>query len=817
MLFSKKDKKEDLHRVLPFVDFHDDMAISADGTISVPFKAFLAFQEQYTEQHYIDWTHMLSSSMKELPSGSLLQQIDIYHPDQWHNPSVDSNELDFFKQKQFSYTESRPILHYESYIILSFPGFYKDYTPLSTFYSRDETKNFSKNPFTNLEKRLTIAKKDAAQFRQSVSTNLPLTPLTSDEFSRLVHRCLSLNFKDPEGTLYGGLVKNKEYVEVANRKAQVISLMESSAEPSYTVLDKFGNNGGVCAPLTEGLGRSLDFPHIISRVIRMIDSEAFLKNHFNAFAWSEATKLDERKLQNIRHIRSEMAEFEQTLLQRNEPIVYLSFLVIPFCITDLETLNNYSAQVLAAFAGIGMRGYLETIDTANLFCAALPGNGNQVYRRIPIPLLTAIAHMNSTTPFTGYKEGVLLANRYREPIYFNPFNTDLDNQNAFIFGPSGSGKSFFNGKMIKNRFEAGHIVIVIDSGGTYRHLFEALGGKYIELSAEKSLALNPFLFPSDESGRFLPDSSKIIFLVGLIGKMWKGDLNKNPMSEVKKFLLSQWISDYYRNLSEDVIPTLTGFYDYLQALVAANGKAILDLKKDQLFLFQEFFIVLHPFSHGIYKDHFNALSQDYLVDHRLVCFELEAIKGNSKLYPLVVQILFDFAFEMVAKHPDATKFIDIEEGWTNLDDASREHIEAFYRKGRKTKTSIRIITQDIGEIKSSKIASAIKNNAATFILLYNEKASSREEIGTFLGMNALDMQKYASLRRHNGPGGFREIFIKEMGQSHVWLLEPSLWEHAMFTSHPSERNQIAALAKKHGNIEDGIAEWVYHTKQKYYV
>ncbi|AXI23898.1 AAA-like domain protein [Cardinium endosymbiont of Sogatella furcifera] len=815
MLFSKKDKKEDLHRVLPFVDFHEDMAIAADGTISVPFKASLSFQEQYTEQQYIGWTATLSNSMKELPCNSLMQQVDIYYPDQWHNPSVNIN--DFFAQKQFEHAEGRPILRHESYIILSFPGFYKDYTPLSTFYSSDETKSFSKNTFANLENRLTIAKKDAAQFRQSVSTHLPLTPLTASEFSRLVHRCLSLNFKDPKGTLYGGLVKDKEYVQVANRKAQVISLIESAAQPSYTVLDKFGHNGGVCAPLTEGFGRSLNFPHVISRVIRMIDSEAFLKKHFNSFAWSEATKIDERKLQNIRHIRSEMAEFEQTLLQRNEPIVYLSFLVIPFGITDLETLNNYSAQVLAAFSSIGMRGYLETIDTANLFCTVLPGNGNQVYRRIPIPLLTAVAHMNSATPFTGYKEGVLLANRYREPIYFNPFNTDLDNQNAFIFGPSGSGKSFFNGKMIKDRFEAGHIVIVIDSGGTYRHLFEALGGKYIELSAEKSLSLNPFLFPADESGSYLPDSSKIIFLVQLIGKMWKGDLNENPMSEVETSLLSQWISDYYRDLPKAVIPTLTGFYNYLKELVQANGKDIIDLKKEQLFPFQEFFIVLKPFAHGIHKDHFNSLEQDYLLDHRLVCFELEAIKGNSKLYPLVVQILFDFAFEMVSKHPDAIKFIDIEEGWTTLDDASREHIEAFYRKGRKTKTSIRIITQDIGEIKSSKIASAIKNNAATFILLYNEKACSREEIGDFLGMNALDMQKYASLRRHNGPVGFREIFIKEMGQSHVWLVEPSLWEHAMLTSHPSERNQLAALAKKHENIEDGIAEWVYHTKQKYYV
>jgi len=810
MLFSKKAKKEGLDRVLPFVDFHEDIAISADGTLSVPFKASLSFQEQYTIQNYIDWTTIVASSMKALPCDSLIQQVDIYYPDQWHNPEIDHD--DFFVQKQLKHTEGRPILRHESYIILSFPGLYKDYSPLSTFYSRDETKSFRKNPFDHLEKRLKLAKKDSGQFRQSVSNYLTLTPISAKDFFRLVHRCLSLNFSDPEGTLYSGLVKDKEYVLLAPIKAQVISLKENAPTPSHTVLDKFGQDGGVCAPLTEGLGRSLNFPHMISRVIRMIDSESFLKKHFNAFAWSEATKIDERGLQNIRHIRSEMADFEQTLRDREEPIVYLSMLVIPFGMTDLDTLSGYSSQVLAALSQIGMTGYLETIDTANLFCTALPGNGNQTYRRIPIPLFTAAAHLNSTTPFTGYKEGVLLANRYKEPIYFNPFNRALDNQNGFIFGPSGSGKSFFNGKMIKDRFEAGHIVIVIDSGGTYRHLFQALEGKYIELTTEKSLSLNPFLFPPNTEGKYIPDSSKIIFLVQLIGKMWKGNLNENPMSEVEKALLSKWISLYYKNLKDQEIPTLTGFYNFLQALVEANGKDILDIKNEQLFPFQAFFIVLEPFAHGIYKAHFNALSWDYLSDHRLVCFELEAIKGNSKLYPLVVQILFDFAFEMVAKYPDKTKFIDIEEGWTTLDDSSREHIEAFYRKGRKTKTSIRIITQDIGEIKSSKIASAIKNNAATFILLYNEKASSREEIGEFLGMNDLDMEKYASLRRQNG--GFREIFIKEMGKSHVWLLEPSIWEQALFTSNPSERNKIAALTKKYGSIKDGIVEWVYQTTKE---
>ena len=806
-------KRADLSRVFPFVDFHKNMAIAADGTISFCFKADLVFQDQYTAQNYIDWVTLLAGCIKELPHHTLVQQVDIYFPCQWEN---EARSNDFFASKQQAHQQASAILKHESYIILCFPGICKSYSPLSTFFSREETKNFHKNPFAQLETRLLAAQQTATQFQQNVSSLLQLTLLDAEAYVNLVHRYIALNFANPNGQLNGGFWKEADHINLADQKAQVVSLLESSAEPSYSLCNQMGYHGGVWAPLTDGLERKLNFPHVVTRVIRVIDSELFLKKHFNEWSWSQATKIDERKLQNIQHIKEEMATLEHTLKERNEPIVQLALLVIPFGRVTLATLQQYSAEVVAAFAQIGMRGYIEDIDTANLFFAALPGNAGQIYRSFPIPLLTAVAHLNSTTPFTGHQAGVLLANRYKEPIYFNPFNTNLDNQNAFIFGPSGSGKSFFNGKMIKDRFEAGHIVIVIDSGGTYRNLFKALGGKYVELTTEQPLALNPFLFHPNQQGLYIPDGNKILFLVQLIGKMWKGDLNKNPMNEVEKSLLSKWIMWYYTALKAGAIPTLTTFIDYLKQLVDSNTAEIISLKSAQLFDFQAFFIVLDPFAYGAYTDHFNATTQDYLLDHRLVCFELESIKSNSRLYPLVVQILFDFAFEMVAFHPEAIKFIDIEEGWTTLDDSSSEHIESFYRKGRKTKTSIRIITQDIQEIQSSTIAGAIKNNAASFILLYNDKASSRAEIGEFLGMNELDMQKYASLRRHNGPNGFREIFIKEMSASHVWLLAPSLWEHAMLTSNPTERAAISHFIQQYGNIEDGIAAWVYHAKQKQY-
>ena len=136
-----------------------------------------------------------------------------------------------------------------------------------------------------------------------------------------------------------------------------------------------------------------------------------------------------------------------------------------------------------------------------------------------------------------------------------------------------------------------------------------------------------------------------------------------------------------------------------------------------------------------------------------------------------------------------------------LEDDSESYIESFFRKGRKANTAIRIITQNVDEIRNSRIAGAMRNNASTFMLLYNDKESVREEMAQFLDMDAFDKEKYASLRRRDHyEDGFREVFIKEMNTSSVWRVELSLYEHGLLTSRPDERNAIKALMQQGKNI-----------------
>lgn len=790
-----------IENYIPIAEFQDGCIILEDGAVSIGYELRLFPDEGVGEGTYKNCIDTLAQTIRRFPIGTVIQQLDSYSNKTFHIEI--QNGCNFFHQKQIEHCNGHTFLTHLTYLfVICRPTAYS-IEPHTTTFSCGKT--YFNHPLTALHKIIDQVSKCSIELEAAFPDGWQYKRLSASDNLSLLYAQLNLDFSGAIDGLEHGMTNQKGFFKIGNKQVAIVSMQSQSSKPNYTSKNGLGSGGGVTVPFTWGLSHYMNCPHIIVQAIAIQNTEDFLQSRTKALEWSQATKRSDRDIRNVNQDMEALIAFEAAIRAQEEVIVTLNYLVILYEV-DPKRLAENIEKVKKVFKKLDMAPFLEDYDTANLYFSAIPGNGHQLYRGQPMALKTALAYFNMITPRIGAHNGILLANRQQTPIYYDPFNLNLDNQNAFVFGPSGSGKSFFNGKMIKDRFQAGHIVIVIDSGGTYRRLFQILDGKYIEYNAETPLHLNPFLIKYNAHGLFKPDINKVTFLVQLIGKIWKGDLNTNPMSEVEKALLAGWIPEYYATLHKTSVPSLTGFYDYLKQL--QKDEQIKRLTGDRLFPFHEFFIVLHPFAHGIYKDHFNSYEQLYLEDHKLICFELEAIKNNPKLYPLVLQVLFEFAFEMVAHHPDAIKFIDIEEGWTMLDDYAEENIEAFFRKGRKTKTSIRIITQNIDEIKASKIAGAMKNNASTFILLYNEKKSSREEIGEFIGMTPFEMEKYESLRRKNGSNGYREVFIKEMGETSVWLLHTSLWEHALLTSRPDERNDITRLIQEKGDNRLGIAEWV---------
>ncbi|MEL6152455.1 MAG: hypothetical protein AAFQ78_00305 [Bacteroidota bacterium] len=71
------------------------------------------------------------------------------------------------------------------------------------------------------------------------------------------------------------------------------------------------------------------------------------------------------------------------------------------------------------------------------------------------------------------------------------------------------------------------------------------------------------------------------------------------------------------------------------------------------------------------------------------------------------------------------------------------------------------------------------------------------------------MEKYASLRRY---GDAREVLIKEMDKSNVWMLAPTLHEQALLTSQPDQRQRLEQLQNEKGTLKEAIKAWIKENK-----
>ena len=68
-----------------------------------------------------------------------------------------------------------------------------------------------------------------------------------------------------------------------------------------------------------------------------------------------------------------------------------------------------------------------------------------------------------------------------------------------IIGPSGSGKSFFTNHMVRQYYEQGAHVLLVDTGNSYQGLCELIKGKtkeedglYFTYTEDNPIAFNPF-------------------------------------------------------------------------------------------------------------------------------------------------------------------------------------------------------------------------------------------------------------------------------------------------------------------------------------
>lgn len=468
----------------------------------------------------------------------------------------------------------------------------------------------------------------------------------------------------------------------------------------------------------------------------------------------------ETKLSSTEELIRELLNTGQRIYAAQLSIV----LKAPATIEGNKILNRQVRDVLSRFRSLqGAEGLEETVGAWKITKGNLPAAPTSLERARKIKTNNLADFLPVFGPREGDKDpAVIFRNRLNGLVSFNPYDSGLPNYNSLVTGSSGAGKSFLNNCILVQELARNHRVFIIDIGGSYKKLTEALDGQYLEMNLSEKYRLNPFAIanPHEE-----PSNQKLKSLLAIIESMVSED-EKSKLPKLDRALLERAIIELYKSRrSKGEVPTLTDLAKYLSAFEEDSMKAI----SKMLYLWTG----ERPY--GRLLDGQGSLRTDALI----CTFDLKGLSAYPDLQSVMILILTDFILTQVEGDKTTKKRIILDEAWALLkSNAAATFMEYCARTLRKTGSGITFITQGVEEIVSSPIGPAILNNTATkFIML---QRGDSEILKNTLKLNSQEIGLIYSLEQKKGE--FSEGFMIEGDHRQVVRIFPSPFEYWLSTS-----------------------------------
>ena len=488
-----------------------------------------------------------------------------------------------------------------------------------------------------------------------------------------------------------------------------------------------------------------------------------------------------------------------------------------------EELARIRNDVGAQLALMGCTPHHNTVDVPVLFWGGIPGNEGDfpaeesfyTFLEPALCFFTAeTAYRSSPSPF-----GIKMVDRLTGvPVHLDISDEPMKrgvitNRNKFILGPSGSGKSFFTNHMVRQYYEQGAHIVLVDTGNSYKGLCDLIhkksGGRdgiYLTYTEEEPICFNPF-YPSD--GVF--DIEKRESIKTLILTLWKRD-DEAP-TRAEEVALSNAVNLYLAELKKN--PALTPSFDTFYEFVGGDYRRLLRQKnvREKDFDIDGFLNVLEPYYRGGEYDYLlNSDKELDLLDKRFIVFELDNIRDHKILLPVVTIIIMETFISKMRRLKGVRKVILIEECWKALTSANMsEYIRYLFKTVRKYFGEAIVVTQEVDDIISSPIVkTTIIDNADCKILLDQRKYMNKfDQIQAMLGLSEKEKAQILSINLANDPARlYKEVWIGLGGvQSAVYATEVSAEEYLTFTTEEREKMEVFALAEKlGGDLEAAIRQ-----------
>lgn len=769
-------KGRTLREYIPIMQITDGCVVSKRGDLTFGWRVYLPVAYTVNEAGYDSIIASFMQAYKILPPWCIVHKQDIFKNDVYHAKPVGEFLGDSFER----HFEGRTYLNGYCYIFLTISS--KNVLEIKTsgggFYS-----TISARPKTAAQIR--EAASVASQFESILKHNglLYIEALKDEDFLRqgedgedlgiipdylrLFSDCKSLEYPlefEPDCVIVGDTIAKCWFVQDSDSYPGVVNSVCPVSTMSTGVSNVYLSGGSP-------IGYQLKIPHVVNRYIvtlprKLVENELNQKkkvnNSFSLYSSEcmvNAQSLDEYltisardSMTTIKCFTSVMAwgAPEDVREMRNEMVTAFSELDLTVCEETRTCPGLHYAGIPGAAGELGL-DYLMTSEMNAFLCHGLWDGYDMGIRGGAIK----VSDRRRMIPVTIDVQAVARAAGL------------VDNMNSIVVGPSGSGKSFTMNTLVRNWYNAGQHIFIIDVGDSYQGLCrivnEETGGKdgiYNSYDPENPFSFNPFKGRNrwnevDEDGE--RTGSGMEFVLSLIKTIYEpaGGWTKDGSAvltsvlneffriwdhgyseELKKSLLEAYINGKRRRAKEkgnpfdeskahlgwknplpEVFPAdrrgkdpmFDSFFRYVTLVVGPlvnDDNYYIDnvrLRMDMLDM-DKFGVALGKYKlGGEYGFLLNAEAEKDLFASRLTVFEVDTIKDNDDLFPLWTLCILH-SFEEKMRSVQGQKVMVIEEAWSAIAKPEMANfIVWMWRTARKFMTSAVVVTQSLSDLVSSDI------------------------------------------------------------------------------------------------------------------
>ncbi|MCR2031587.1 TraG family conjugative transposon ATPase [Alistipes timonensis] len=811
----------------PLLAVENGCIVSKDADITVAYRVELPELFTVTSAEYEAIHAAWCKAVKVLPEYSIVHKQDWFIREQYC-PQTGDAQMSFLSRSYERHFNERPYLNHSCFLFLT--------------KTTKERMRMQSN-FTTLCRGNIIPKEAneeaATKFMEAVdqferilndSGFIAITRLSGDEITGTSERpgllekyfCLSLS----DTTSLQDIELGAETLRVGNKRVCLHTLSDTDDLPGRIEPDmryeRLSTDRSDCLlSFAAPVGLLLSCDHIYNQYLFLESSDAnlqmFEKRARNMQSLSRYSRSNQINKEWIDHYLNEAHSFGLLSIRAHFNVMAWS--------DDAEELRRIRNDVGSQLALMECRPRHNTVDAATLYWAGMPGNAGDFpaeesfYTFIEPALCFFTEETNYRSSLSPF--GIKMCDR----ISGKPLHLDISdepmrrgvitNRNKFVLGPSGSGKSFFMNHLVRQYWEQGTHVVLVDTGNSYQGLCELVrrktkgeDGIYFTYTEEHPISFNPFY--TDD---YVYDVEKKDSIKTLLLTLWKTEDDK--VSKTESGELGSAVNAYIERIRSDrtIVPCFDTFYEYMRDDYRRElEERDIKVSRDDFNIDNMLITLRQYYRGGRYDFLLNSKANIDLLNKRFVVFEVDSIKENKELFPVVTIIIMEAFINKMRRLKGVRKQLVVEEAWKALSSANMaEYLKYMYKTVRKYFGEAIVVTQEVEDIISSPVVKeAIINNSDCKILLDQRKFMNRfDAIQSLLGLTDKEKSQILSINQSNDPARkYKEVWIGLGGmQSAVYATEVSRSEYLAYTTEETEKVEVQRLTEQlDGDIELAIKQ-----------